>query len=258
LLNAPTHVEARRIHAISRRGLLPLQQSENRRLHIHDALAESDGLSLRRLTRLVRERAREAHARGGDWRDVVNTVRASAPQLWSNLSQSDKDRFVRHLRPFWDIHRHRLPPHIWQALADTRAKNIFHPCAGRILAMCASGEQIEIQWQARGAGRVNTLIADAVINATGPNYALHATGNPLLRNLYRKGVISADAASLGIRTDSTGAVIGADDRPHAHLYYLGPMLRATHWEATAVAELRAHAEQLAGTLVSKQKSRSAV
>ena len=30
---------------------------------------------------------------------------------------------------------------------------------------------------------------------------------------------------------------------------LGPMLRADHWEATAVPELRAHAEQLARHLV---------
>lgn len=29
-----------------------------------------------------------------------------------------------------------------------------------------------------------------------------------------------------------------------HLFYLGPMLRADHWEPTAVPELRAHAERL--------------
>jgi hypothetical protein len=29
------------------------------------------------------------------------------------------------------------------------------------------------------------------------------------------------------------------------LFYLGPMLRAGHWEATAATELRNHADQLA-------------
>ena len=37
----------------------------------------------------------------------------------------------------------------------------------------------------------------------------------------------------------------ASGRASEHLYYLGPMLRADHWEATAATELRDHAEQLA-------------
>jgi hypothetical protein len=37
---------------------------------------------------------------------------------------------------------------------------------------------------------------------------------------------------------------------HRHLHYLGPMLRAQHWEATAVLELRSHVEKLAVALAS--------
>jgi hypothetical protein len=33
------------------------------------------------------------------------------------------------------------------------------------------------------------------------------------------------------------------------LFYLGPMLRATHWEATAATELRDHAARLAAHLL---------
>jgi hypothetical protein len=38
--------------------------------------------------------------------------------------------------------------------------------------------------------------------------------------------------------------VDADGRAGEQLFYLGPMLRADHWEATAATELRNHAEQL--------------
>jgi hypothetical protein len=33
------------------------------------------------------------------------------------------------------------------------------------------------------------------------------------------------------------------------VYYVGPLLKAMHWESTAVPELRVHAARLAATLV---------
>ena len=32
-----------------------------------------------------------------------------APTIWQRLSEHDRVRFMRHLRAFWDAHRHRLP-----------------------------------------------------------------------------------------------------------------------------------------------------
>jgi uncharacterized NAD(P)/FAD-binding protein YdhS len=57
-----------------------------------------------------------------------------------------------------------------------------------------------------------------------------------------------DTFGLGLRTGPKGAVIDADGWPGPHLFYVGPMLRADHWEATAVGELRTHAEALAALL----------
>ena len=59
----------------------------------------------------------------------------------------------------------------------------------------------------------------------------------------------ADPSGLGWLTGLHGALIDRDGRAARHLYYLGPMLRAAHWEATAVGELRVHAQQLAAALV---------
>jgi uncharacterized NAD(P)/FAD-binding protein YdhS len=214
-------------------------------------------LSLRALTRLVREGARKNLMRGADWRGIINSLRGRAPDLWAQLPEADRNRFTRHLQPYWDIHRHRLPPAISELIADARSRCVLRVRPGRIRSLHAVGDQIKVMWQSRGQSASNappnTLIADAVINATGPNYCLRSTRNPLLRALHDDGLITADSASLGIRTDASGAVIGANDQPHPHLFYLGPMLRTSYWETTAVAELRGHAERLANTLLSKQR-----
>ena len=100
-------------------------------------------------------------------------------------------------------------------------------------------------------GGPTTLTVDLVVNATGPNYALEHCAEPLLNSLRAAGLVSADALNLGLRTGRYGACLDAQGRVVENLYYLGPMLRAAHWEATAAAELCIHAEQLAAHLAQR-------
>jgi uncharacterized NAD(P)/FAD-binding protein YdhS len=93
-------------------------------------------------------------------------------------------------------------------------------------------------------------VTDLVVNATGPNYAIERSRDPLTNALRTAGLITPDALHLGIRTASYGACLDARGRPARDLYYLGPMLRADHWEATGAIELRDHAEKLAAHLAS--------
>ncbi len=55
----------------------------------------------------------------------------------------------------------------------------------------------------------------------------------------RLGWCRTDALQLGIRTARFGACVDAHGRASERLYYLGPMLRADHLDATAAAELTA-------------------
>jgi uncharacterized NAD(P)/FAD-binding protein YdhS len=87
-----------------------------------------------------------------------------------------------------------------------------------------------------------------IVNATGPDYALERAADPLLASLRATGSVSADPLNLGLRTAQFGACVDARGRSSETLYYLGPMLRADHWEVTAAAELREHAELLAAHL----------
>jgi len=199
---------------------------------------------------MTRELARDVENRGGDWREVVTFVRHLAPDLWGRLPLLERRRFVRHLQAHWDIHRHRLPPQMGALIASLRRSGKLQVNAGRIDAAAAAGEQLRVSWRPRGGGSTATLTVDLIVNATGPDYVLERSADPLLQSLRSAGLVSGDALNLGLRTARFGACVDAQGRSSERLYYLGPMLRADHWEATAATELRDHAERLAAHLVS--------
>jgi uncharacterized NAD(P)/FAD-binding protein YdhS len=239
-------------HALSRRGLLPAPQtrlppasgSEDRRV-----LLRSAATSLLQLWRTVRGLSQELQARGGDWREAVALVRAVAPSLWQQLGPAERRRFLRHVRPYWDLHRHRLPESSAAALRELRRAGHLQLHAGRLLGLERAGRQIRALWQPRSRVAPQTLLVDRVINCTGPDYDPRRTADRLLRSLIAQGVAVADPLGLGLATGAHGALLSASGSAADRIFYLGPLLRATHWETTAVAELREHAEQLAQRLL---------
>ncbi len=239
------------LHAISRHGLIPPRQTGFRPDAFRgdgNALLLAAATSLRGLTRSVRLLSREAEQLGGDWREGITFVRNMAPTIWQRLSERDRARFIRHLRARWDVHRHRLPPQLLQRVDALRANERLRVHAGHIRRLQPAAGKIEVSWQPRGSTALQELSVDRVINCTGPDYAIAHSSQPLWRDLQQCGLCVADALGLGLRTGPSSAVIDADGWPGPHLFYIGPMLRADYWEATAVGELRVYAEQLAATL----------
>jgi uncharacterized NAD(P)/FAD-binding protein YdhS len=237
------------LHTVSRHGLVPLSQTEFRpsAMRGNGEVLLAHANSVRRIVAVARELSREVQARGGDWREVVTFIRNLAPALWRRLPDGERRRFVRHLQAHWDVHRHRLPPQWSERLASLRRDGKLQVNAGRIRALTAEGDRLRVEWHARGGGS-RVLKVDLVVNATGPDYALRRSANPLLQALRTAGLVSEDALGLGLRTAEYGACIDAEGTARRRLYYLGPMLRADHWEATAATELRNHAERLAAHL----------
>jgi uncharacterized NAD(P)/FAD-binding protein YdhS len=189
--------------------------------------------------------AEEAQLKGGDWRDVIAGVRDMVPALWSRLAPRERQRFLRHVRAYWDVHRHRLAGPTWSALQQLHRGGGLQLHAGRIMSLQPAGHRVQVTWQPRGSSTPQSLTVDRVINCTGPDYDLARTRERLLRSLLAQGLVQRDALGLGLVTDDNGAVVDATGRAVANLFYIGPMLRATHWESTAVVELREHAVRLA-------------
>lgn len=244
------------LHALSRHGLVPPRQTPFRPDAFKgdgNALLLAASTSLRRLVSSVRLLAKEAEQMGGDWREAITFVRNMAPTIWQRLPERDRVRFLRHVRAHWDIYRHRLPPELIQKMDMLRNQERLTIHAGHIQEFIPRGERIEVIWRPRGSQRTRAQQFDRVINCTGPDYAIARSTEPLWRNLVQCGLTVPDVLGLGLRTGPGGAVIDADGWPGPHLFYVGPMLRADHWEATAAHELRGHAEKLAALLATERR-----
>ena len=239
------------IIALSRHGLLPQRQLEGAAAVLPPTLSPGTrlvGSPLRQLVRSVRALARAVEQRGGDWREAIGRVREVAPEIWHRFDEAQRRRFLRHVRTYWDVHRHRMPPETADRIEELQRTGRLRVLAGAVTQLCADGPRIVALWRPRGRYETRELWVDRVIDCSGPDLRLARTSDRLWRQLMGDGLATVDASGLGIRTGRHGALIDSNGRASARLFYVGPMLRAAHWEATAVGELRVHARALAAAL----------
>jgi uncharacterized NAD(P)/FAD-binding protein YdhS len=229
-----------RIFALSRRGLLPRP---------HEASApferrpERPGTIASKLVRDVRRRAAEI-----GWRNAVDELRPFTQSLWRAASAAQKHRFLRHLRPWWDVHRHRLAPEVDARLQAMIASGRLAVAAGKLVAFDEGAGGIDVTWRRRGEDKLESLHVTRIVNCTGPEGDLPSTTEPLLRKLLARGTIRADAQRIGIDVDKEARTIAADGSPNDRLLALGPLTRGAFWEINAVPDIRAQVWDLARRL----------
>lgn len=241
------HGHRGQVTALSRRALLPHAHRDNAQHPLLPELPESFQQPMRlnervtNLRRLIREAAKDGH----DWRDLVAALRPLTPHIWQQLSDTERRRFLRHLQPYWDVHRHRAAPPVAQRIAELRNRGQLQVRAGRLLRAHAEDDGLQLEFRPRGHGKPVRERFDFLINCTGPSTDLRNIDEPLLEGLLNRGQIVQDANRLGLHTGVDYRLLDATGKAHPNLFLLSPMLRASHWESTAVPELRQHAERLA-------------
>jgi uncharacterized NAD(P)/FAD-binding protein YdhS len=255
LISLRTRGHQGQILALSRRGLLP--QGHRRNELPPTPWVLDDELSAWRsprplgdLLRLFRGELQRAAAAGVDWRDVCAAFRAQTPAAWQALDTRSRSQFLRHLLPYWDVHRHRAAPQARAVLEDDLARGRLLKYAGRITAVQAHGDLMRLSWRRRGAHSIEHFDAAAVVNCSGPTSSIDAASSPLLWKLQQTGRLQPCMHRLGLLVDADFRMLDGEGRGQPGLYYVGPHLRAQRWEATAVPELREHAAALAAGLVS--------
>jgi uncharacterized NAD(P)/FAD-binding protein YdhS len=177
-------------------------------------------------------------------------LRARAPSLWRRFDAHERRRLLRHLLPYWDAHRHQLPPPVGRAVHALIAESKLEVRAARVLE-AASGPAgtLRVAIQARGSSDSAEIHCfDHVINCTGPDGDPRRSRSTLVQGLVEDGWLAPDGAGVGLCADRDGRLMDRSGRAVPGLYYLGPWLKARDFEATAVAELRAHAAALATAL----------
>jgi uncharacterized NAD(P)/FAD-binding protein YdhS len=237
---------------ISRRGLAVHPRRDITPLR--DFLAEKPlprtVLSLLRAARA--ELASTPHARP-DWQSLVMAIRPHVDALWLRAPLAERRRFLRHLRPIWEMSLHRAPPQSTQLLERGRREGWFSHRAGRLrsLRRAADGRiAADVVW--RGASKPSTILVDVAVNCTGASYVwARIEDRPLVSNLLARGLVRPGPLSFGIDADLTSALIGSDGRRSDVLSAIGPPIRGVRWESSTIPELVQQATTLADRLLTR-------
>ncbi|MCQ2995870.1 FAD/NAD(P)-binding protein [Pseudomonas syringae] len=237
-----------RFTMLSRRGIQPQTHRENLPPSRYsgdllDNILRGPHTALNYL-RLVR---RELSISTNDWRDIIASLRPVTPLLWQNLSHCERRRFLRHLQPYWDSYRHRVAPASYRKFTEYQDDGSVFTMKGRVVSTSTTDSKIQVDIRTRGKDEIAERKFDWIINCTGPSTKLSGVDTLLVKGLIQSGTIKQDIHCLGLVTEGT-AVVNAAGETLDWLSYIGPMLKATLWEATAVPELRNHALDLASRI----------
>jgi uncharacterized NAD(P)/FAD-binding protein YdhS len=226
--------------ALSRRGLLP-------RAHSDAAMTVPpvDAPLEPRATALLRHVRKTAAEQG--WRPAVDSLRPITQSLWAGAGAIDRRRFLRHLRPWWDVHRHRIAPSIAARIDRMQEQGRLKVAAGKILETSPHGLHADVSYRPRGSSADVQLRVRRIVNCTGPQADISRAGEPLLDSLMSSGRIEPDACRIGIDVDTQFRTIGREGASPS-LFAVGPLTKSAFWEIVAVPDIRQQVRALAERL----------
>ena len=199
--------------------------------------------SVTSLVRRVRQAVREAEAAGLGWQPVFDQLRSQGGQIWRALSLQERRRLVRHIRPFWDVHRFRIAPQLMEVLERRIAEGSLRFLAASLLEVDAAGpaQPIGITLRHRRSRDIERFDVDQVVVTTGPAHAGIIGHQAFLRGLHAQGLVHIDDTGLGLACDDQSRALDLKGVPVPGLYIAGPLARGTFGELMGLPQVSEHA-----------------
>jgi len=241
-LRAQGHVGP--ITVTSRRGLLPEPHSSVPLLS-RDLSCHPSSMTTYALVQWVRDEINQAMHEGIDWRCVIDALMPSIQALWQRLPMEEKRRFLRHVRPYWEVLRYRIAPAPAIAFDQMCAEGQLQVYAGHIRSYDEGNDDVAVTLALRHTRKELVVRADLVINCTGLNSDIRSFDHPLIASLLEQGLIRPGVLGIGMDTTMKGALVNAEGHSSSWLWTFGSLRRGQLWETTAISEIRQQAEQLA-------------
>jgi uncharacterized NAD(P)/FAD-binding protein YdhS len=233
------------ITAFSRHGLLPRANAEG------DYPAWTVAPTSPRLGDWLRQVRREI-ARAAEqqvpWQAVLDDVRADGQRLWQAFTPTEQQRFLRHVRAYWDVHRYRIAPQVSTLLAEKRAAGALQVLAARLQRAELAPQGVRLTILPRH-GATQRLQTQRLLVTTGPAHAGLIAGNPLLSALAEQGALRADPLGLGLLVNADSEAIDRQDRANPRLLVAGPAARGRFGELMGLPQVAEHAQRVAQHLL---------
>ncbi|MBA3834805.1 MAG: FAD/NAD(P)-binding protein [Sphingomonas sp.] len=220
-----------RMLALSRRGLLPRSHQAHEPAPLE--WEEIPAGSARNLLHWLRKRSGAV-----GWRAAVDSIRPHSQRLWRSLGADQQRLFLRHARPWWDVHRHRIAPEVAAKLAGLIASGRLQVAAGRIASVRPAEDGLEVQVRKRGQDQTSAESFGYLFNCTGPLGEIGRSADPLIRSLLDEGLARPDHLGIGLSVDDAS-------RAGERLWALGALTKGRYWEIIAVPDIRHQAALVA-------------
>jgi len=233
---------------LSRHGYLPRPHAEPQSWTFSTPVPAGAGLSVAELTAFLRTEAAAAEQAGHPWQSVLDAAKPHVRSWWQGLALKERQRFLRHMRPFWEVHRHRMPKEAHERLTEMQRSGRLRSLAASVIGIQAAGDALEVTYRERGGTDLITERTLHVINCTGPQTDARRMEQPFFHDLLRQGLARWDELHIGLDCKPSGALLNAVGATSHGLYAIGPLCKSALWECTAVPEIRAQAAALAATL----------
>ena len=236
------------IHVLSRRGLFP---RPHRLVNGYPTFFDKESLprTARQACQAVRTHIERANESGIDWRAVIDSMRPYSQLIWKQWPTEERKRFLRHLKAFWEPHRHRAAPEVLELKSQLEKEGRLLCHRGRIFSISLETEFLSVRFRDSKTHKEKELRVDYVVNCTGPECNYYKLKDPLVVQLFSRGIIVPDPLFLGLDVGLGGTILNLQGERVNHLYTLGSPQKGILFETTAVPELRTQAAELADRIL---------
>jgi len=228
------------ITAISRRGLRSRGHAPVKQELFGDFVSRPSRTAVS-LLRRVRAAIREAEREGLSWHGVIDQVRGQGRHLWNALPIEERRRVVRHLRPFWDVHRFRVAPQVEAASEQAIGTGRLEVLAASVASVEAADGVIDCRLRLSRSDRSVERQFDAVVVTTGPGHRGILQSQGWIDGLARDGCLAMDQTGLGLACDMQSRALDASGAIVPSLFISGPLARGTFGELMGLPEVVEHA-----------------
>ena len=237
-----------KVYCFSRNGYLPLVHAAVPQNFVFDYVEHTE---LAGVLSDFRKNIGFAHSKDVLWQNVMDALRGKTSRIWRTMDIESRKLFLKRLRSFWEIHRHRMPVLSAEVIGGMEAEGRLEILAGKQQEIKVDGRDVHFAFVSKKDRVTRRIIVQRIINCTGPSGDYLKTGNTLIKNLIHKGWMKQDELQLGIKTGVRGEIIRENGVVLQNAYSIGPLRKATEWESTAIREIRIQAEETASHIASR-------
>ncbi len=229
-----------KINILSRHGFLPKAHKQFKPLPVQHNI-DNFSTVLKALT-YFKSQLKE----NTNWRALIDSIRPITQTIWQNWPHKEKERFIKHLRAYWDIHRHRIAPEIMQIIKASIASNqttVSAGCITNVTYLKNLSNTFELSFINKYSKQTQKLNSDYIINATGPNYISYLD-HPLIQSIIEQDLTCWDKFKLGFHVNVDSLLVNAQGDTSSNLYAIGPLTKSMFWEIIAVPDIRGQASNV--------------